>query len=163
MFIIFNFIANAQIINIADANFKAKLLEADVTNSLAKDSNDNNIKIDVNSNGEIEVSEALLVYRLFYVAPPPSLVESSDYYYSTSSYDISDLTGIEYFTNLQYLNVSGNLLSSIDISALSNLINFNCSNNTITSFNSGTLSNLEIINISNNSLSSFDPQLFPNI
>ena len=36
--ITFSFVANAQIINIPDANFKAKLLEADYTKSIATNS-----------------------------------------------------------------------------------------------------------------------------
>lgn len=46
----------AQIVNIPDTNFKAKLLAANTTNSIAADSFNNNIKIDINNNGEIEVS-----------------------------------------------------------------------------------------------------------
>ena len=74
-------IANAQIVNIPDANFKAKLLEADVTNNIA-----GNLKIDTNDNGEIEVSEAVLITML-----------------NLSNSSISNLTGIQDFINLQSL------------------------------------------------------------
>ena len=71
---------NAQIITFADANFKAKLLEADVTNNIAGNSSGQRMKIDVNNNGEIEQNEALNVGYL-------KILESN----------ISNLTGIEYF------------------------------------------------------------------
>ena len=59
------FISNAQIINFPDANFKAKLLSASTSNSIAKNAAGTSIKIDANNNGQIEQSEALLVHKLF--------------------------------------------------------------------------------------------------
>lgn len=55
---------NAQIIEFPDVYFKSRLVTSSVTNtnSIAKDSSGNSIKVDVNNDGEIEVSEALLVY-----------------------------------------------------------------------------------------------------
>lgn len=44
---------SAQIVNFPDANFKNKLLEAGVTNTIAKDLNNNYCKIDVNNDKEI--------------------------------------------------------------------------------------------------------------
>lgn len=63
----FTFAVNtqAQIINIPDANFKAKLLEADTINYIAKDSLGHNMKIDINNDGEIEQSEAFRVSDLY--------------------------------------------------------------------------------------------------
>lgn len=49
--------SNAQIVNIPDANFKAMLLAADVTNSIAKGQYGSALKIDANSNGQIEIFE----------------------------------------------------------------------------------------------------------
>ena len=58
LFLVFtSFIGNAQIINIPDANFKARLLLADVTNEIAKDTNGLSVKIDTDSDGEIGESE----------------------------------------------------------------------------------------------------------
>jgi hypothetical protein len=55
----------AQIINISDPVFKAKLRQANTTtNLIAKGANHQYIKIDVNGNGEIEVDEALNVLSL---------------------------------------------------------------------------------------------------
>ena len=47
-FLTIGFFGNAQIINFPDANFKAKLLEADISNGVALDFNDNYFKIDAN-------------------------------------------------------------------------------------------------------------------
>jgi hypothetical protein len=44
--------SNAQIVNIPDANFKAKLLSANSTNGVAKNAAGQNMVIDGNSNGE---------------------------------------------------------------------------------------------------------------
>lgn len=90
----------AQIVNIPDTNFKAKLLAANTTNSIAADSFNNNIKIDINNNGEIEVSEVLQVkiLRLY-------------------GGGISNLTGISSFTNLEKLEVAGNAVTSIDLNS----------------------------------------------
>ena len=57
--------ANAQIVNIPDVNFKTKLLQASATTFIAQNSAGQNIKIDLNDDGEIQESEALLVSVLF--------------------------------------------------------------------------------------------------
>ena len=55
----------AQTITIPDANFKAKLLQADVTNSIAENSSNSSIKIDSNNDGEIQVVEVQNVHNLY--------------------------------------------------------------------------------------------------
>src|SRR5690606_3924546 len=91
---------NAQIVNIPDANFKSKLLEANATNGIAKDIDGNNIVIDVNDDNEIQTSEALLVYELFVMG----LENSPDS-------QIIDITGIESFENLSVLNCNVNKIT----------------------------------------------------
>ena len=95
------FDGNAQIVNIPDANFKAKLLSADATpfNAFAFNFAQQAFKLDVNNDGEIQVSEALLVMQL-----------------SISYSNISDLTGIESFANLITLNCDHNQLSNLNVS-----------------------------------------------
>lgn len=46
--------ANAQIINIPDANFKSKLLATNITNQIAKNLAGNFFKIDTNSDGNVQ-------------------------------------------------------------------------------------------------------------
>ncbi|WP_298518727.1 T9SS type A sorting domain-containing protein [uncultured Kordia sp.] len=129
----------AQIINIPDANFKARLLAAESGNGIAYGVTGSSFRLDANNNGEIEVSEALLVGTL-----------------QLGFSNISDLTGIEYFTNLGELNCRFNNLTTVDFSSLPNLEFVNINDNNITSVNISGLTNLEYFNISNNQLTSID-------
>lgn len=154
----FTTFCNAQIINIPDANFKAKLVSASSLNQIAKDMTGNFFKIDSNNDGEIQVSEAL---------------QTS--YLNISYSNISSLNGIEFFTSLYdletsnnyiaTLNVSSNLnlqslycsynqLTTIDLTGLNNLIYFKCNNNNLTSFNVSNLPNLGLIQVAHNQLTS---------
>ncbi|MCB9202797.1 MAG: T9SS type A sorting domain-containing protein [Flavobacteriales bacterium] len=112
----------SQIVNIPDANFKAKLLEADVTNTIAKDADGNNLKIDTNNDGEIQEDEAENIEIL-----------------NVSGSSISDLVGIEFFINLVTLDCSSNNLTSLNISKNINLVTLVCFRN-----------NLFLINFVNN-------------
>jgi hypothetical protein len=93
----------------------------------------------VNNNGEIEQSEALLVYYL--VLPPGN---------------ITDLTGIEYFTNLEELSCANNLLTSADLSDLSQLSLLHIGGNQLTSLNLNGLTNLYFLLCSGNQLTQLD-------
>lgn len=96
---------NAQVIYFADAEFKKILLKASPDNTIAQDSNGNAITIDSNGNKEIEVSEALNVYKL-------------NTYMRLIDGFISSLSGIEYFENIKDLNCSGFYNSNLDLTAL---------------------------------------------
>ncbi len=139
-FLIGYFGGYAQVINIPDPNFKAALLAADGTNSIAWDCPINNyLNIDANNNDEIEQSEALAVCQLNIVG-----------------FNISDLTGIEYFTNLKILGCSNNNLNVLDVSQLVNLQILTCDNNYITSLNLGSLIGLKILTCKNNPITALD-------
>ncbi|KAB1228399.1 T9SS type A sorting domain-containing protein [Chryseobacterium viscerum] len=99
-------VLRAQIINIPDPAFKALLLSADVTtnNHIASNSSWQYIKIDTNGNGEIEVSEAQNVWAL-----------------DISAYNITDLTGIQSFSNLNSLKVFGTKIQTLNVSGMQNL------------------------------------------
>jgi hypothetical protein len=105
--------SNAQIVNIPDANFKAKLLAADsITNLIAKDLSGYYFKIDANNDGEIQVSEALAVTSLN--------VENSN---------ILNLEGIKSFINLNNFSCDRNFtLTTLDVSGLTNLTELYCNN-----------------------------------
>ena len=99
-------LAQAQIIDIPDVNFKNALLApADVVHDI--DGND--IVLDANNDGEIQVSETASVEWL-----------------SISGFNISSLEGIEYFTNLRRLDCANNSITAIDLTALVNLEFINC-------------------------------------
>ena len=129
-FLTIGFFTNAQIVNIPDTDFKLKLLSASPTNLLAKDLNGNYFKIDSNNDSQIQISEAQQVSYL-------------DVTFSS----IDDLSGIENFTNLLYLKIDNNYLTSIEVSSLINLIHLSCTNNSLTSLNVSTLTNLEDLKI----------------
>ncbi|MDI1316065.1 T9SS type A sorting domain-containing protein [Flavobacterium sp.] len=134
-----NTICSAQIINFPDANFKAKLL----TNDIACIGVSANLcaggPIDANNDGEIEVSEAQSVAIL-----------------SVSGANISDLTGIEYFTNLEWLICSSNNLTTINLSSLTSLTTLNCRNNQLTILNLASQTLLDILACNNNQITSLD-------
>jgi Leucine-rich repeat (LRR) protein len=126
---------NAQIITIPDANFKAKLLEASSSNEIAKNLQGNNIKIDVNGDGEIQESEALQVNNL-----------------DVSDSSVLSLVGIKSFTNLNTINCSGNQISSLDVSGLTNIQSLSCYDNLLTSLDLSGLTKIENLNCRKNKL-----------
>ncbi|MDQ6530595.1 T9SS type A sorting domain-containing protein [Flavobacterium sp. LHD-85] len=130
---------NAQIINIPDANFKAKLLQANGTNTIAKDLNSNYFKIDSNSNGEIEIAEALNVSYL-------DLRDSS----------ISSLDQLSNFSNLTDFNCSNNNLGILDVSSLKKLTRLVCSSNLITDLNLSDLNKISTLICAQNKLISLN-------
>ncbi len=125
-----NFYSYGQIIDFPDPNFKALLLQANTNNNIA-----GGVKIDINSNGEIEQNEALLVY--VFVLPPGN---------------ITSLVGIEYFTNLMYFSCPSNQIISLDLSNLTQLITLGLGGNQITNLNLTGLTNLEFINCGGNQI-----------
>lgn len=127
-------LCNSQVINFPDANFKNKLLT--VGNACIGESMDKCFfggSIDSNNNGEIEVSEAEAVAIL-----------------QLSSANISDLTGIEYFINLERLGCAYNNLVSVDLSALTSLKILQLRNNQLSSLNLAELNQLEELSCQNN-------------
>ena len=123
--LLFAGMANAQIVNIPDEYFKAKLLQSDVTNATARDQAGLPMKIDANNDGEIQNSEALAVYGL-----------------RIWSSFIFDATGISSFTNLTHLEFTNNPMTSLDVRALTHLTHLICSGNRLTSLNVSGLTSL---------------------
>ncbi|WP_109097967.1 hypothetical protein [Aquimarina sp. AU58] len=109
-----------------DKNFKKKLLKHDP-------------KIDINDDGEISIEEAKNVKN---VDVPVAY--------------ITDLTGIEYFTNLERLNCSVNMLKVLDVSKNTVLKELHCFYNQIGILNVSNNSNLKILNCGNNELNTLD-------
>ncbi|QHI36628.1 Internalin-J [Kordia antarctica] len=136
----------AQIINFPDANFKAKLLAAESGNGIAYGTSGGSFKLDANDDGEIEVSEALLVGTLH-----------------LRSSNISDLTGLESFANIRTLNCDYNNLTILDLSALNNIEKVNANNNSLTSVTIAGSASLEYINLNTNQLTSIYLNGLPNL
>lgn len=148
-------LVQAQIVNIPDPNFKTALLEHDPV-------------IDINDDGEIQVSEALAVTSI-----------------NVREKEINDLTGIEAFINLTLLNCVNNNLTSLDVTNNLLLSNIQCQVNNFNSLDftlntqlgflncgaSPNLSSLELPDIdsiiavyaTNGSLSALDVSMLPNL
>jgi uncharacterized repeat protein (TIGR01451 family) len=141
VFLLCSFFAFGQIVNIPDANFKKKLLEASPSYYIAKDLNGNYFKIDANGNGEIEVSEAESVGQL-----------------NVSGYYISSLEGISSFKNLQTLRCPNNLLTSLNVQGLTKLQTLDCPYSQLTSLNVQGCTNLQTLRCPNNLLTSLNVQ-----
>ncbi|WP_291133233.1 DUF7619 domain-containing protein [Flavobacterium sp. UBA7682] len=122
--------ANAQVITIPDANFKSKLLQADTNNFIAKNLAGNYFKMDANSNGQIEVSEALNV----------SYIDVYRYY--DQPY-IATLTGLSSFTNLKFLRCSNHQITNMNFTGLTNLEELYCDHNLLTTINLTNYPNLK--------------------
>jgi hypothetical protein len=144
-FLTIGFLGNAQIINFPDANFKIKLLESNIASNIAYNSLDVRIKIDSNNDGEIQISEALEVYKL-------------DVSYTTTGYFIiTNLQGIEFFQNLRLLNCTSSNITNLDVSMLQNLeILYASLNGDLSNLNISNLSNLKILRLRDTNLSNID-------
>lgn len=95
--------------------------------------------VDTNNNAEIEVSEALAITNL-----------------DVSSSSISDLSGIESFTNLINFDCHSNQITFLNINSLVNLQVLNANDNLLSTFSILGLSNLTHLSLSINNLSSLD-------
>ena len=156
--LLFTTYCNAQNINIPDTNFKAKLLAANPNNTIGSiyepyyyanyDGWSVNIgtTIDTNGDGEIQISEALLIKSL-----------------NLSNSTISNLEGIQYFTNLVHLVCSDNQITNLNVSSLINLKTLYCQWNSINYININNLSALKVLQCNNNQLNSLNLNGLTNI
>lgn len=117
---------NAQNINIPDANFKKALVE--------------NTAINTDGDGEISESEAV------------AFIGAINVY----DHDISNLSGIEYFSNIKLLDCRNNQLNNLDLTNNTKITELSCSRNQLTSLDLSK--NLAIINLfcDNNQLTNFN-------
>ena len=104
----------SQIVSIPDANFKAKLLQANTGIQIAKNLAGQWFKIDANSDSQIQTAEAQQVSALY-----------------TNFSSIASMTGIASFTNLKVLSCFNNSITSLDVSALSQLQELYCYDNNL--------------------------------
>ncbi|WP_309641709.1 T9SS type A sorting domain-containing protein [Flavobacterium sp.] len=98
-----------------------------------------NVTLDLNNDGQVQVNEAQLATSLV-------LNDAAIY----------DLTGIEYFTNLESLNCSNNVLTSLNLSALIHLRYLSCDFNQLTTLDLSMLPNLEVVATQYNPLTSLN-------
>lgn len=127
----------AQFIDFPDANFKNALV-----NTACVDTDGNGIRdsdADTNDDGEIDVSEAEAVTFLH-----------------VAEQNIVSLEGVEYFVNIEFLEISNNAISELDISALSVLDYFRCRHNQLVSLDLSQNHALTKLVAGHNQLTSLD-------
>ncbi|OYU81271.1 MAG: internalin [Flavobacterium sp. BFFFF1] len=139
-------IANAQIVNIPDTNFKAKLLSANESNGIAINALGNSFVLDENNDSEIQLSEAQKVYRLY-----------------VQQANISVITGIQSFSNLLELNCSDNQITTLDFSGNTTIQRLYCNNNIISSINVSGCTNLIQMHFNYNQVGTIDLSNLPNL
>lgn len=137
---------NSDVVTISDANFKAKLLESNPSNMIAKNLSGEFFAIDENNDAEIQQSEAEQVSFL-----------------DVKLSNIASLDGILSFTNLQFLNCRGNQLSELSSNGLTNLQELRCSDNQLTALDLNGISNLLELHCSGNQLTALNAEEFPNL
>ena len=154
--------ADAQVINFSDPNFKSTLLSITAAGRQAY-GNGGYIKVDANSDGEIQLAEAQAVDSLtlqrFNMALPniANLTGISGFSnlkkLTCQGHSVSNASGLNNLVQLQRLTLSQTLLTALDVSMLTDLdylyVGFN---NNISSLNAGGLSNLRELVCRNNSL-----------
>ncbi|NQY08803.1 MAG: leucine-rich repeat domain-containing protein [Flavobacteriales bacterium] len=133
LFLLLPVIGFAQNVSIPDANFKSYLV--------------NYTSLNTNGDDEIQESEANSFTGKIVV-----------------TYDsIADLTGIESFTSITWLDCGNNQITSLDVSANTELETLYCENNELTTLNLGTISNLTSLWCEDNLLESIDVTNNPNL
>lgn len=81
----------------------------------------------------------------------------------TQNQNISSLVGVKYFTNLQYLYIRRNNLTTLDVSGMSKLEELICDQNQLTSIDMNGLTSLTMLYCSNNNLQTLDLTVLPNL
>ena len=69
---------------------------------------------------------------------------------------LTDLSALKYFTGLQTLDCRGNLLTTLDVSALTNLTSLDCSDNQLTALDVSALTSLTSLDCYRNELTKLD-------
>ncbi|WP_298221557.1 T9SS type A sorting domain-containing protein [Flavobacterium sp.] len=143
VFSLVTFIAQAQIVNIPDADFKSFLLYAG---------------IDTNNDNEIQVSEALAVTSLSIPWNPTQNIQSLTglgAFSNLTSLQLSDMHGLttidlSNLTALQTVSFYMTPIASLDVSMLTNLQNLSIGRSSLTTLNVSGLSNLTVLNLNDN-------------
>ena len=129
---------NAQVVNIPDQHLKFLLLSGNVTS----DEEGNSIALDINTDGEIQLTEAQMIYGI--------------HLWPDLQHQISDLTGIGAFSNLSYLMIKEHQVTTLDMSGNANLAILESVNNPVTSINVSSNLNLDRLECPGNLLTQID-------
>ncbi len=145
-------VCEAQVVNIPDAMFKDKLLQASDLNMIALDINQNSITIDTNNDGEIQIAEALTVYFLN--------IQCDE---CLTTNNIQDLTGINSFSNLRILMVVNTGITNLSLNNLTHLIDLTCNYNPLSIVELVSMNSLETIDLRDNNIVSVNFNQIPSI
>lgn len=176
----------SQIVNIPDANFKAKLLAGGVETGLTLDGSS---ELDANGDGEIQVCEAENIGKLTIDQSNINSIEgilqfrniqSLSFKYNNIS-EALDLTSLKRLvlvmitgnnipslkvnglTRLEYLACDGNNLQTLDVKSLGSLKTLHCENNQITNLNITGSRKIEVLRISHNNISTLNVSHLANL
>jgi hypothetical protein len=170
-FLAINFNCLSQNITFSDPIFKDVLVSITPSSNRARNLLNQLTRVDLNQDGEIQISEALNISRLNLNRWPNDPM-------------ISNLSGSEYFTNLKSINIAGhnvsafnfpmltlmetldlqnNPISSVDVSTYPNLKYFITGNTQISSINLNALNNLTSYTASNSPIAAIDIKNNPNL
>jgi hypothetical protein len=130
-------VASAQIADIPNTAFRDYLLNPE--NYLAEDSSGNQITIDSNNDGQIQVSEAMAVWSL-----------------GLQMNSLVNLDGIQAFENLRTLGCAGGELTSLNVQGLQFLEVLSCFSNNLTTLDLSNLNLLKEVYANENNLTSID-------
>jgi hypothetical protein len=133
--------AQAQIVNIPDPNFKYALLHTPCVTTDSTSQTPAFYDVDYNDDGEVQVSEALTVYKM-----------------DVHNTSIASLEGIEAFTKIAILTCSANRLSELNINALINLTALDCRDNSLTSLDTHNSYRIRGIACNNNQITTINVQ-----
>jgi Leucine-rich repeat (LRR) protein len=140
----------AQNINIPDTNLKNWLLQSSnlipIAYNMTSYCDGVYVKIDANNDGEIQQNEADNVISL-----------------SVGERGVTNLTGIEHFTNLCYLSCLYSNISNVNLVGLTNMKGLNIALNNVSNIDLSLYPNLEYLYCSNNNLSSLNFSNLPNL
>jgi len=129
-----------EIIFIPDVALKAKLLQASYTYPIAYHEF-SQVKIDINGDNEIQVSEALAITKLI-----------------LSAEEIASAVGIQAFTNLKELAIHSTQLNNINLAGLNNLERLDVHYNQLTDLDGSIFPSLKVLNCFNNPMNSLNIQ-----
>ncbi len=126
-----------QNVNIPDPILKEYLVERFA--AAADTESGFELKVDANGDGQIQLSEAEAIVAL-----------------RIRNQDFTNPEGLQFFKNLEYLDINGNEVQSMDLSNLTKLETLDLGGNNFSQVNLSFLANLKLLNISGNELSTID-------
>jgi Leucine-rich repeat (LRR) protein len=147
LLLFFATIAEAQIVNIPDANFKAKLIQ---------------LGVDTNNDGNIQTSEALQITNLnvsnSQITSLDGILSFTNLVFLNCSNNQLTTLNLQGMIDFKSLDCDNNQLSTLNLQALTNFEVLHCENNQLTSLNLQSLTNLKYLYCRNNQISNINIQ-----